>query len=229
MPHVWWKSCKAGGIRDFPYSGASRLPTTTTTHGNAWPATWLHPPIALDRLRYRLETSHVAYYGRQRDRCGAAESSAARIFSALDFLAALCVHIPDPGQQLVRYCGAFSNVRRARARAVASAAVQPTDALPPKNQDPSCAAEFARGLRSSWARLIKKVCEADPLLCPRCSGPLKIISLIDKAAVIEKILRHLKLWDRPERPPPRAPDRSIQFDPDIPAFDEVSQWSDAAE
>ena len=46
--------------------------------------------------------------------------------------------------------------------------------------------------------------EADPLVCPRCSGPLKIISLIGDGAVIEKILRHLKLWDRPERPPAGA-------------------------
>jgi hypothetical protein len=37
-----------------------------------------------------------------------------------------------------------------------------------------------------------------------------MISLIGDSAVIEKILRHLKLWDRPERPPPPAPDRSIR-------------------
>ena len=67
------------------------------------------------------------------------------------------------------------------------------------------------------------------LVCPRCSGPLKIISLIGDGPVIEKILRHLKLWDRQERPPPPAPDRSIRYDPDIPGFEEVSRWSDATE
>jgi hypothetical protein len=50
--------------------------------------------------------------------------------------------------------------------------------------------------------------EADPLVCPRCSGPLKIISLIGDGAVIEKILRHLKLWDRPE-PPAASGSRQI--------------------
>ena len=71
------------------------------------------------------------------------------------------------------------------------------------HQDDSASGEeFARGRRLSWARLIKKVYEADPLVCPRCSGPLKIISLIGDAPVIEKILRHLKLWDPPQRPPP---------------------------
>jgi hypothetical protein len=77
-------------------------------------------------------------------------------------------------------------------------------------------AEFSRKRRRSWARLIKKVYEADPLVCPRCLGPLKIISLIGDGPVIEKILRHLKLWDRPERPSPSPPPATFhyEFDPD---------------
>ena len=185
----------------------------------------VHPPIALARLRYRPETGQVIYYGRQRGPCG--DASPARIFPALDFLAALCTHIPDTGQQLVRYYGAFSNVRRARAGAGVS---DPAPVAPPSgNEDGACADEFRRQVRSSWARLIKKVYEASPLVCPRCSGPLKIISLIGDGALIEKILRPLKLWDRPERPPPPAPDRSIRYDPDSPGFEDVSRWSDAAE
>ena len=63
----------------------------------------VHPPMALERLHYRPETGQVIYYGRQRGRGGEAEVSPARIFPALDFLAALCTHVPDSGQQLVRY------------------------------------------------------------------------------------------------------------------------------
>ena len=33
--------------------------------------------------------------------------------------------------------------------------------------------------RPRWARLITKVYEADPLLCPRCGGPVRIIAFID--------------------------------------------------
>lgn len=69
----------------------------------------------------------------------------------------------------------------------------------------------------NWRELIKKVWEADPLLCPHCEhepersgdslskgqprrgGPLgqqmRIIAFIDEAAVIERILRHLGLWE----------------------------------
>jgi hypothetical protein len=64
----------------------------------------VHPPIALERLRYRPETGQVIYYGRQRGRNGEAEVSPARIFPALHFLAALCSHVPDSGQQLIRKC-----------------------------------------------------------------------------------------------------------------------------
>ena len=95
-------------------------------------------------------------------------------------------------------------------------------------QDPSDSpAELARERRRSWARLIKKVYEADPLVCPRCSGPLKIISLIGDGTVIEKILRHLKLWDRPERAAPSPADRSIHYDKENVDFDEPGQLPDA--
>ena len=53
---------------------------------------------------------------------------------------------------------------------------------------------------------------ADPLTCPKCRGRLRILSFIDNPSVIEKILRHLKLWNPPERPPP--PRRSTTLEPD---------------
>ncbi len=50
-----------------------------------------------------------------------------------------------------------------------------------------------------WCELIKKVWEADPLRCPKCSGEMRIVSLIDEEDVIERILRHLGLWQEGER------------------------------
>jgi len=188
----------------------------------------VHPPISLERLRYRPETGQVIYYGRQRGRCSDAEASAARIFPALDFLAGLCAHVPDSGHQLVRYYGAFSNARRVSARTPASTPAPPAGVQGMHQEGSDGGEEFVRGRRRSWARLIKKVYEADPLVCPRCSGPLKIISPIGDGPVIERILRHLKLWDRPERPPPRPAVRSIQYDEEIAGYDEAGQWPDAA-
>ncbi|MFH1154828.1 MAG: IS91 family transposase, partial [Pseudomonadota bacterium] len=57
--------------------------------------------------------------------------------------------------------------------------------------------------RQNWARLIQKIYEVDPLVCPKCQGSMKIISFIEKLDVIEKILRHLDLWDSRNHDPPQ--------------------------
>ena len=58
---------------------------------------------------------------------------------------------------------------------------------------------------------------------------MKIISLIDTHAVLETILRHLKLWDRPERPPPPPTERTVCYDIDVFASDDAAQWFDVNE
>jgi len=97
--------------------------------------------------------------------------------------------------------------------------------MPQDNSDSG--EEFARGRRRSWARLIKRVYEADPLVCPRCFGPLKIISLIGDAPVIDKILRHLKLWDPPERPRPPPAAQWVHYDEEIVDPDDAGHSPDA--
>ena len=70
-----------------------------------------------------------------------------------------------------------------------------------KDQDApaTCAApiepvsEFAARARSAWARLIRKVFEADPLECPKCKGPMRVIALIDDPGVVRRILEELGL------------------------------------
>jgi hypothetical protein len=37
----------------------------------------------------------------------------------------------------------------------------------------------------AWARLITQVYEVDPLVCPRCAGPMRIIAFIEQPAVID--------------------------------------------
>jgi len=46
--------------------------------------------------------------------------------------------------------------------------------------------------------LLKRVYDIDALSCPRCSGRLRIISLIMEPAVVRRILRSL---DLPSEPP----------------------------
>ena len=67
--------------------------------------------------------------------------------------------------------------------------------------------EFATRARSAWARLIRKVYEADPPECPKGKGPMRVIALIDDPGVVRRILDHLGRWaleameDSPPVPP----------------------------
>jgi hypothetical protein len=53
--------------------------------------------------------------------------------------------------------------------------------------------------------LILRVWHVDPLRCPVCQNPMRLIAVIDDPRVAEKILRHLGVWhDPPPRPPPQG-------------------------
>ena len=56
--------------------------------------------------------------------------------------------------------------------------------------------------RRNWARLIQKIREVDPLTCTKCQGKMRIIAFIEDEEVIEKILKHLGLWEVKPRPSP---------------------------
>ena len=115
------------------------------------------------------------------------------VFSACDWLAALTAHIPNAGEQLVRYYGWYSNVSRGKRRKT-------------QEEDPSTIEEFSEvsdfAAKHAWARLIQQVYEVDPLVCPRCAGPMRIIAFIEQPAVIEKILTHLGMWAASVHSPP---------------------------
>ena len=53
----------------------------------------------------------------------------------------------------------------------------------------------------TWARLIAKIFQADPLVCRRCAAPLKVVAYITGSLAIRQILAHLDL-SPPEKPPP---------------------------
>jgi hypothetical protein len=36
----------------------------------------------------------------------------------------------------------------------------------------------ARTLRRSWAKLIKRICEVDPLVCPNCGSEMKVNGVV---------------------------------------------------
>ena len=46
------------------------------------------------------------------------------------------------------------------------------------------------GYKQAWARLLAKVYEVDPFVCPRCGSEMKVIAVIQDAEEIKKILAH---------------------------------------
>ena len=115
--------------------------------------------------------------------------------SSLD--AWVAVSWPHP----IRYYGYYSN-KSGGMRKKAAAEQAEKAGKPSGGDDPSGA---TRTGCSSWAMLIKRVYEVDPLSCPRCASEMKVVAFIDppQGEVIDKILRHCGLWRHSApRPPP---------------------------
>jgi hypothetical protein len=52
-----------------------------------------------------------------------------------------------------------------------------------------------------WGKLLKRAFAVDVLVCPKCSGPMRLVALIEDERVARKILVYLGL---PARAPPRS-------------------------
>ena len=150
----------------------------------------LRAPLSLEKMSYDPESCTVIY----RSRMHKTLKRNFQVMHGADWMAQLCSHIPDRFEHLVRYAGWYSNRSRGKRRRSDTE----TPEIAPREVD----AREASRVRSTWARLIHKVYEIDPLECPRCKGPMRVIALIDDAAVIRKILSHLGLWA--PQPAPRT-------------------------
>ena len=77
-------------------------------------------------------------------------------------------------------------------------------AEPSSEGENSAPAVAATRCSQTWAMLIKRVYEVDPLSCPQCGGQMQVVAFIEppQGEVIEKILQHCGLW---QASAPRAP------------------------
>ena len=88
------------------------------------------------------------------------------------------------GADGLRYYGYYSNVCRGKRKKEDS-----DDVIPHIIED----SNISPAQRKSWARLIQKVYETDPLICPKCAGSMKIIEFIEQPEIVRKILKHVGL------------------------------------
>ena len=118
-----------------------------------------------------------------------------KTYDALEWLATMACHVPERRKQTIRYYGAYANSVRGRERKRQQ--VEPI----PTVLEPVISSE---AFRRNWARLIQKVYEVSPLVCPRCKKEMRVVAVIDNIQVIRRILEHLGLWLANARPTPRA-------------------------
>ena len=104
------------------------------------------------------------------------------VLDPLEWIHRITAHIPDPGSHCQRFYGAYSNrgrVLRAPARADYRA-----PGIPAGERDNP---DFSREARSTWARLVRKIFEADPLTCGACGSRMRIVSFITDPRIVDRI------------------------------------------
>ena len=158
----------------------------------------LRPILALERLTFLEPEGKVGYrWGRD----GAGQET--EVMDYLEFIARVTSHIPDKGQVMVRYSGLYANAHRGKVKK--------------ESQSPTALRIVEEELRrlpsKGWAAMIRKVYEVDPMICSKCGGRMKVVAFItevalmeamrtSKAAVVDRIIDHLKLRFVAAKPPP---------------------------
>ena len=95
----------------------------------------------------------------------------------MDWLAQLVTHIPNKGEQIVRYYGFYSNKSRGLRKKAGT-----DDQVPALIESDISPQAF----RENWARLIQQMYHVDLLLFPKCLGFIKKNSLIENEQLVKK-------------------------------------------
>jgi len=93
----------------------------------------------------------------------------------------LLQHVPDCGEYLVRYYSWYSNRSHGERKAIESESTLSTPTLSEETTEEETT--FSQAARSAWARLIKKVYEVDPVICPHCGGEMRFFAIIKEVPV----------------------------------------------
>ena len=153
-------------------------------------------PVALERVTYDRAAKAVTYRSDKSD----GPTAGTETVDPLEFLARALVHIPDQGHVTTRYYGWYANRPRGmRVKAKPAAANEPPAIVPATRLAPTKSTR-------RWAALLQQIFEVDPLACPTCHGPMRIVAFITQTSVIDQILTHLRTRaSREAHAGPRSP------------------------
>ena len=119
----------------------------------------------------------------------------------MEFMQRLAALVPRPRLHLIRFHGVLAPNAKLRSTVVPVPPQQTTTG------EGDCEHAHSKPVRMTWARLLKRVFDIEIEQCA-CGGKLKLVAIIEEAAVIEKILKHIGL---DPQPPPRAKARRVDL------------------
>ena len=151
----------------------------------------VRPPVAQDRVEMTTDGRVLL-----RIPAGPGTGEDVLFLDPFEWIHRITTQIPDPRYHLVRYAGAYANRCRKQYRREGHG----VRVVPAGTDDRSLPVG-----RASWARLLRKVFEVEPLSCPSCGAEMRVISVITEPAVVDRIRRHLEMSGRPDPFEARAP------------------------
>jgi hypothetical protein len=154
-------------------------------------------PVSLQKLLYEpfkgkviFKTKYNAYFKEN-----------LKVFTGEDFLAELTQHIPPARVRLIRYYGLYSSKSRGKWKDWDHIVKLAPDGWREQNgledisdessdvdREISCSGNKSN---QTWARLIQKIYQVDPMICSKCGSEMKIIAIITDRYEVRKILKYL--------------------------------------
>ncbi len=184
---IWLQPGIGGGSLGWTHSGFSVFVGDPIdpgdTRAQARVARYIARPVVGSGRVSRQENDQILIRTTSPDRPSVA-------LDAVEAIRRLLLHVPAKGQHQVRYYGAYASRLRKRYRKTPDDDPAPEgDVNPaPVLVDPDDPGEVAR--RRSWARMLQRIFETDPLTCPKCGETMRIVGFVTQPAIIDKILKH---------------------------------------
>jgi hypothetical protein len=170
----------------------------------------------VERVRYNRAEDTVTVYKKP----FGSSPEESRSYPVSEFMALLASHIPAPYESVVYYYGVYSSSYRGKQRRE-NKEDQETELVLINTGKGTADGNPT----STWARLIRRIFEVDPLRCRKYGAEMRIIAFITDFRQTSRILEHM--GEQTIRPPPLTAKTSppglsrveaVDYIPDVDAY-----------